>query len=467
MNKRSGGKNRQKELFRRSLEPKAIPIDESHHLVQICDELDWDELEELAQNIRMSKLTSAAGRPPHLRQLLGAVAFRSTRKMTYRESEDLIRHYGPARYLCALTETDWSPDANTIQDFEELMGSDGMASLNEYVVNKAVLEKLADPMVAAADTTAQEAAIPYPNEIGLLTSFLSAVTAGCKKAGKILKDFLGKAHVQLQRSKKKIREYRLFAKDKSKQAKDRMTAEVVQLVEGIQKGLESALEKSRARSSEQLVKYGKVAQAKLIRLNETMKKLLPQIRHWLRTGRVAADKIISLQIPELYSIVRGKVGKAVEFGLTWGITRLKGGFLIATLSLKKGELHDSKFAVRAVRDLKAMFGKAPHAYAYDRAGYSEDNIRDVKEAGVKELALAPRGKQKWLVRGRRKEMMISERAQIEGGIGAIKSQKYGFNRPAARSAEMMGVCGHRAVLGYNLCKLMRELSKRRNEVMVG
>jgi hypothetical protein len=42
---------------------------------------------------------------------------------------------------------------------------------------------------------------------------------------------------------------------------------------------------------------------------------VPQIRYWLNTGYVAANKIVSLHIPELYAIVRGKVGKTVEFGL--------------------------------------------------------------------------------------------------------------------------------------------------------
>lgn len=76
----------------------------------------------------------------------------------------------------------------------------------------------------------------------------------------------------------------------------------------------------------------RVALAKLSRLHRTMAKLVPQIRYWLKTGYVAANKIISLQIPELYAIVRGKVGKTVEFGLNWGITRLRGGFLLATLA---------------------------------------------------------------------------------------------------------------------------------------
>ena len=120
-----------------------------------------------------------------------------------------------------------------------------------------------------------------------------------------------------------------------------------------------------------------------------MEKLIPQIRYWLRTGFVAKDKIVSLHMPELYSIVRGKIGKTVEFGLNWGFTRLKGGFLLARVATDRRELHDQRFAVKAVEDHIARTGKAPSAFAYDRGGYSPKNISALKKLGVQEVALAP------------------------------------------------------------------------------
>ncbi len=92
---------------------------------------------------------------------------------------------------------------------------------------------------------------------------------------------------------------------------------------------------------------------------------------------------------------------------------------------------------------------------------------ELKRKGVKEVGLAPRGKAAWEVSGATKKKLISERAQVEGGIGTIKHNKYGFNRPAARSAKMMGACGQLAVLGFNLNKLVRELAKREPVQLVG
>jgi hypothetical protein len=212
---------------------------------------------------------------------------------------------------------------------------------------------------------------------------------------------------------------------------------------------------------------GRPPQRRLSQLQQTMAKLLPQIQHWLRTGRVATGKIINLHIPQLYSIVRGKVGKAVEFGLSWGITRLRGGFILATMARDREDLHDSTFAVRAVEDLAALFGKAPRAYAYDRAGHSAENIASLRKLGVREVGLAPRGHTAWAVKGRVKEELIRERALVEGSIGTIKCPKYGFNHPAARSAAMMGMCGQRAALGFNLSKLVRCIASKQRMALAG
>lgn len=463
MSNKTRGGSRQPELFPRSKCP-TIPIADNHRLVVMANEIDWTEYEELIQSIRMSKLKNAAGRPPQLRALGGALALRATRKMTYRDTEDQIRYHAPSRYLCGLTETQWSPDANTIQDFEQLLGEDGVRRINEYFVKWAVDEKLADASLMVADTTAQEAAIPYPNEVGHMASFLNAVVAASSKAGKALVGFVKGLGDRVKAAKKKVRAHRLFAKTAS--ARKQLTTELAAIVEGINTELGQGLEAARAQG-ERLKKHAKVAWNKLNALHGTMAKLLPQIRYWLRTGKVASGKIINIHIPQLYSIVRGKSGKAVEFGLKWGIARLRGGFILATLARGKGDMPDSCFALQAIDQHIALFGEPPRSYAYDRGGYSADNIKKLKAKGVKEVGVAPLGKAKWAVGNKVKEKLINERAQVEGSIGAVKSGRYGFNRPPARSAEMMGVCGQRSVFGLNLNKLIRGLAERKEMVLVG
>jgi hypothetical protein len=102
----------------------------------------------------------------------------------------------------------------------------------------------------------------------------------------------------------------------------------------------------------------------------------------------------------------------------------------------------------AVADMTAQEAAIPHP---NEMGLLGGFVRSV-EAG-------PRGRTKWEVAGKVKDRLVRERALVEGSIGTIKCPKYGFNKPAARSAAMMGVCGQRAVLGLNLTKLIRGVAK--------
>ena len=454
MTKNAKGGNRQRELVPRALKT-TIPLSDQHPMVVLTDALDWTEMEVRAEKIRTKKLKNGAGRPPHLRALLGALTVMALRRLPYRETEEQIRYYAPARYLCGLTETEWTPDFTTIQDFSQLLGEDGVKLINEYVVQLAVKLGLADPKLAVADTTAQEAAIAHPTEVGLLASFLQSVGLAARTAGRKFKGFLSKVSAKIKEGKKKVRAHRLFAK--TPDARRRILVDLTQVAEAITGQLGKAVQ-AAAGAGGKLRGHALAAEQKLSDLHRTMIKLLPQIRHWIKTGHVAAGKIINLHIPQLYSIVRGKVGKAVEFGLSWGITRLQGGFILATLGTQRSDVHDTKFAVRAVEDLAVLFGKAPKSYAYDRGGHSPENIKRLRQLGVRNVGLAPRGRAPWQVEGNIRDKLIRERAQVEGSIGTIKGQKYGFNHPAARSAAMMGTCGQRAVLGANLTKLARELA---------
>jgi hypothetical protein len=94
-------------------------------------------------------------------------------------------------------------------------------------------------------------------------------------------------------------------------------------------------------------------------------------------------------------------------------------------------------------------------------GRSEKNVERLRALGARDVGMVPRGRAAWQVEGKVRQRLIRERAKVEGSIGTIKGPKYGFNRPAARSAAMMGVCGQRAALGLNLTKLARGAAGKR------
>ncbi len=148
--------------------------------------------------------------------------------------------------------------------------------------------------------------------------------------------------------------------------------------------------------------------------------------------------------------------KKTEFGIKWGINRIGGGFVSGFVMGSCKHASDTKFCHHAVLEHIKAFGEVPETYGFDRGGYSEGNIKKMKKLGVKNIGIAPKGKAQWEISKAKQKYVKPERAQVEGVIGTIKSDKYRFNKPGARSITAMESCGHRAILGFNLIKLMKE-----------
>lgn len=422
-----------------------ISIKATHELVKLSDFISWSDLIQVAMDIRVTKVKALVGPEPHYRELLGAIALMSLRQITYRQAEDLIAHYAPARYLCNLMDSSWSPDHITIFEFTKMLGPEGMEILNKEFLLHSQSMGLIDTSRMMSDTTAQEAMIPYPNEVGLMKRFADLVSVGLKKVGGKFTKIKAKVKEIVSKVKALVRNSHLFAK--TKEAKRKVGKKLYYTTVEIQELLKSCLDVVNVRG-----KSGKELQ----RLTNLMDTLLPQILYFLETGFVASKKIIHLQMSELYSIVRGKAGKSVEFGLKWGINRVDGfvqGFLV------NGGVNasDQKFCIEGIKKHLEVFGEAPKTFGFDRGGYSLANIKKAKKLGVKNVGIAPKGKAKWDVSERMSEIIRCERAQVEGVIGSIKSKKYGFNKPNVKSTMAMEMSGHRSILGFNLSKAIRKM----------
>jgi len=439
---------RQSEFFAQAIKAKIV-VDENHELVRLERALDWDELIESTMDIRSMKIKAATGPEPHYRELLGAVALMAVKNITYRDAEDLIAHYAPARYLCNLMDSTWRPDHITIFEFTQMLGETGMNMINGNILGTAKDAGILDSSRLMSDTTAQEAKIPYPNEVGLMSKYAEIVKKAVSKTGKAFSKVKAKIKEVGKKVKGLVRASHLFAK--TKEQKKKVGKKLYHVSMEIHRELLKVI-KSGA------MFRGK-SQLELARITEIMKTLFPQIKFFLETGFVAPKKIIHLKMAELYAIVRGKAGKSVEFGLKWGISRIGGGFVQGFLINDGKHCSDKQFCMEAIRVHQQTHGKPPKIYGFDRGGYSKKNIKQAKMMGVKHVGIAPQGKADWAVSKSMAEKIRRERAQVEGCIGTIKSAIYGFNKPNARSIRAMGTYGHRAILGFNMRKLIREQLK--------
>jgi len=169
-------------LFAQSTRVKIV-LNESHEFLKLTKLINWAALIALVETIRETKIQKSTGPKPRYRALIGALVLMAMRKMTYREAEDQITHYAPARYLCDLMDSDMTLDHVTIFEFMQMLGPDGISTINKFVLEIAVDHGLLDSSVLMSDTTAQEAMIPYPNEVGLMSRYMELAQSAIKKLG--------------------------------------------------------------------------------------------------------------------------------------------------------------------------------------------------------------------------------------------------------------------------------------------
>jgi hypothetical protein len=331
------------------------------------------------------------------------------------------------------------------------LGKAGIEEVTRLVIKEAHRFGFVDEGVLSADTTAQELPMGYPNEPGILRGLAQRVGRTLTQLKTRGIQGLDYALDQVQTVLRSVKEHHLFTKgrEEKREVLTRILTEVGELVAQT-RPLVEALETS----SDQVMQS---ARSRLVAMHEVIKPLMRQIVHWLTTGKVAANKIIHVGIPQARAIVRNKAGKKTEFGLGYLISRLGGGYVFGTLIAANAD--ERQMPLKALSGYREIFGQeaTPELFVYDRGGDSTLTCQTLALEGVKDVGIQPRGKRPWSVAEAVRDQIRSERGQTEGVIGTLKSDRYKFNKPKERLWQTLEMAGPRSILSFNLNKLMRDL----------
>src|SRR4029453_17605287 len=244
------------------------------------------------------------------------------------------------------------------------LGKDGVEEVNALILHVAKDLGFADISILSSDTTAQELPIGYPNEPGILRGLAQRCGRALAKLTTRGAWGVDAALAQVQTILRSVKEHHLFAKGKQakRQVLIRLLTEVGQLLVHT-RPLVRRLGQSRDRVTQGAV-------ATLVAMHEVAKRLIPQIVQWITTGVVAKGKILHAGVTQARALVRHKVGKEVEFGLPYLLSRLCWGYFFGTLI--RGVVDESKMPVQALAGYRAIFGvhATPTLLVYDRGGYA-------------------------------------------------------------------------------------------------
>jgi hypothetical protein len=331
------------------------------------------------------------------------------------------------------------------------LGKEGIEAVNTLTIREAHRFGFVDEGSLSADTTAQELPMGYPNEPGILRGLAQRCGRALTQLKKRGVQGLESALDQVQTILRSVKEHHLFTTGKAD--KRQVLTRILREVGGLMVQTRALVERLATPSNRVI----QSARSRLMAMHEVIKPLMGQIVHWLTTGKVAANKIVHVGIPQARAIVRNKSGKKTEFGLAYLISRLGGGYLFGERITAKAD--ERQMPLKALAGYRAIFGQeaTPELVVYDRGGDSTPTRQRLAREGVRDVGIQPKGKRPWAVAEAVREQIRSERGRTEGVIGTLKSNRYQFNKPKERLWQTLEMAGPRSILSFNLNKLMRDV----------
>lgn len=412
----------------------------------LAEHLPWVRLAEIANKHRSKLVNIDNGRPLDLRLHLGAMISQSMNGWTDRETEEMVRLHAGVRLLCGLEMSNDTTDHTSVVEFRRQLGKDGVEELNQVIVASAKDAGFTDGRLCSSDTTAQESPIAYPTEVGHMKNIAEKLIG---IGSKIRKGMSRKLKKLAEAAKDLFNEIRLFTRGKGEEAIRRKKA--------LGKKLQQTVAKMERLLRDQIAQMGNGAKSKYEGELERYRRMLSQIREWHRTGFHPEGKLISLWDTSARAITRNKAGKTTEFGRRWIVTRLTNGYIIGTVCKKLGSDSDSRLMPEILEHFERTMGEPPQTVVYDRGGDGPKNHRTLRAKGIKNCIFR-KGRESQPGLGRNTRLVARrERALSEATIATVKSSRYGFNRPRARSTEGCVLKGQFAILGANITHLTKDL----------
>ena len=340
-------------------------------------------------------------------------------------------------------------DHANIARAEAALGAAGKEAVNALILHKAQELNFTNGTILSSDTTVQEPALGYPNEPGILKGWAERLARSFKK---LATRGVAGAQAGVEKTKeiiRQVKQHHLWAK--TKEEKKELLTKLVETSQELLKQTQEMIQQVSPRC-------GQAKQKAVVKLKEMVavgKRLLPQIKHWLATGKVAAGKIIHVGLREARAIVKGK--RRVKFGFKWRINRLKGGYVFGRRVGAHAD--EQRQPAGALKDFRQVFGKqaTPEMLVYDRGASAAAAAPELYQAGVQQVGIPPRGQGAWLVGEAEQIVVKSERGKTEGSIGKLKSNKYKFSGRQERSTATQEAAGQRAFVSANLNTLLRDV----------
>lgn len=192
---------------------------------------------------------------------------------------------------------------------------------------------------------------------------------------------------------------------------------------------------------------------------KTVKKIYDQqMELWKRKGKAVKERIVSLHMPHIRPIVRGKAGREVEFGAKALLSWVDGYCFLDEIGFEA--YNEGEYLAKSVELYKERFGRYPSSSTGDNIFGSRSNREYLKKIGV-------RGGFKWLgraaticenkhwYRARQKK-----RASCMEGIIGVGKRAFGMDRVLYRIAGGEELWARLEIMAMNFKTLLKRMEAK-------
>jgi transposase, IS5 family len=358
------------------------------------------------------------------------------------------------------------PHPTTLMKITTRCGSEVIEQLNEALLAKAAEAKLLRVGKVRADTTVVSANVDYPTDAGLLAKAVRRIARTVRRvkaAGAATRtrcpDHTRAAGRRAREIASKLRLRGAQAKDEAQRVVQQATAALARLAETSADDAQAVLR--NARRALRIASGRRAGQLRravndLAAIVDVTAVVAAQARSRLAGVMPdSATRVVSLHDRDARPIVRGRLGKPVEFGYKAQIVDNADG-VIVDHTVEQGNPADAAQLAPAIARITHRAGRPPGAVTADR-GYGEAQVEaDLHALGVRTVAIPRKGAPgpaRQAVEHRRSfRTLVKWRTGCEGRIAHLK-RRSGWDRTRLDGLDGARTwCGH-GVFAHNLTKI--------------
>jgi IS5 family transposase len=290
------------------------------------------------------------------------------------------------------------PHPSTLEKIAGRCGEEAISALNEVLLAKAAEQKVMKLDRVRADTTVLAANVAYPTDSGLLARGVAKMAAGIKKVKALGLAARTTSRDRTRSVRRRAHDIGAWLRRRNDDAKDEVRAITGEIADIAERSLAEARQvalNARRTLARRGVDFNGKAHALIAELERTA-NLVERIAAQTRI-RLAGDtpngatRVVSLHDADARPIVKGRLGKPVEYGYKLQVADNADG-VIVDYEVVTGNPPDAPMLAPAIGRIRRRFGKAPRAVTADR-GYGEARVdAELETIGVTKVVIPRKGR---------------------------------------------------------------------------